>query len=159
MLTRSRVLAIDDYLHCAPPATWLPTWLAGRTAATCGPTPVAKAPRVLRRILGALGSVGDDAVAPGSFDALVHLAPVDRPIDAAPARAALEALVLGGALLDVAFARGLVVRPWRRTAVFDATAARLEAWGRLGVAQLEQWVCDDARGMVLTLGTRVAAVP
>jgi hypothetical protein len=159
MLTRSRVLAIDDYLPCASPATWLPGWLDGRAAATCGPTPPEKGPRVLRRILGALRRVDDEGIAAGSLDALVHLGPLDPPLDATHARVALDALALGGAVLDVAFARGLVVRPWRRTAVFDATAARLEAWGRLGVARLEQWVCDDARGMVLTFGTRLADVP
>ncbi len=138
------MLAIDDYLPCASPSTWLPGWLEGRAAATCGPTPVEKGPRALRRILGALGRVGDVSIAAGSLDALVHLGPVDRPLDAALARARLDALALGGAVLDVAFA---------------ATAARLEAWGRLGVARLEQWVCDDARGLVLTLGTRLADVP
>ena len=89
-----------------------------------------------------------------ALDGLVHLGPIDRPLDEARVRAELEALALGGAVLDVAFASGLFVRPWRRTAVFNATALRFEAWGRLGVARLEQWVCGDARGMVLTLGTR-----
>jgi len=155
--TRSRVLAIDDYLPTASPTQWLPDWLADKTVGLCGPTPAKSAPRVLRRLLAPFA--GDGGTPAAELDALVHLGPIDRRIDDAHARAALEPLALGGAVLDIAFARGLFVRPWRRTAVFDATALRLEAWGRLGVARLEQWVCDDARGMVLTFGTRLARPP
>jgi hypothetical protein len=148
------VLAIDDYLPAASPTRWLPDWLADKTAGLCGPTPAKSGPRPLRRLLAPLAAVDGTRL-----DALVHLGPIDRPIDHAHARAALASLAIGGAVLDIAFARGLFVRPWRRTAVFDATALRLEAWGRLGVARLEQWVSGDARGMVLTLGTRLAPTP
>jgi hypothetical protein len=153
MLTRARVLAIDDYLPCAPVARWLPGWLEGRRVGICGPTLAAAAPRVLRGLLAAL------PVADGSADeleALVHLGPFDLPLDADVVARALGSLALGGAVLDIAFARGLFVRPTRRTAVFDATARRFEAWGRLGLARLEQWVTADARGLVITHG--VAAV-
>jgi hypothetical protein len=165
MLTRSRVLAIDDYLPTASPTSWLPDWLADKTAALCGPTPAKRGPWPLRRILLALPLATDtrdpdpkaNLVPKAELTALVHLGPIDRRIDDAHASAALEVLVLGGAVLDIAFARGLFARPWRRTAVFDATALRLEAWGRLGVAQLEQWVCGDGRGLVITLGTKLAS--
>jgi hypothetical protein len=145
------VLAIDDYLPCAPLAEWLPQWLAPRSVGLCGPTTPRAAPRWLRRWLAPL------AAADGTreLDALVHLGPFDRPLDDAHVGSALAALALGGAVLDLAFARGWIVRPWRRTSVFDTSAQRFEAWGRLGVGRLEQWVSGDGRGLVVTLGTRL----
>lgn len=149
------MLAIDDYLPSAPLAQWLPRWLETRTVGLCGPTTARAAPRSLRRWLGPI-AVAD---ATRELDGLVHLGPFDRPLDEALVRSALAALVLGGAVLDLAFARGWIARPWRRTSVFDASARRFETWGRLGVGRLEQWVSDEGRGLVVTLGTRVLSGP
>ena len=152
------MLAIDDYLPCAPVGRWLGGWLEGRAVAVCRGTPTLAIPRGLRRWLAPLPDL-DAARTDAStrFGALVHVGPIDRAIDASRVRTALQSIDLGAAVLDLAFARGLVTRPWRRSAVFDATAHRFEDWARLGLAALEQWVTDDGSGMVITAGTYVRA--
>jgi len=156
--TSIAVLAIDDYLPCAPVARWLGGWLEGRAVGVCRGTPTLAIPRGLRRWLAPLPDLDSARTGESSrLTALLHVAPIDRRIDASRVRTALQSIEIGAPVLDLAFARGLVTRPWRRSAVFDATAHRFEDWARLGIVALEQWVTDDGSGMVITAGTYVRA--
>jgi hypothetical protein len=138
---------LDDHLHAAPLAQWLPALLQDRRVRTIGVDP----PRALRRLLEGCAPLAerDDAI-----DVLVHTGELWHPLP----RPRIDALCDGGVLLDLAWLgawrSALRLRAWRRAPGQRAAADRLAALLALGLREPQQWICATGAAVVVTLALR-----
>jgi len=138
---------LDDHLHAAPVAQWVPALLQDRRVRTIGVDP----PRALRRLLQGCVPLGDDDDA---IDLLVHTGELWQPLSSAR----VAALGDGGVLLDLAWlgawASAWRLRAWRRGPGQRAAADRIASVLALGLREPQQWICATGTALVVTLALR-----
>lgn len=140
---------LDDHLHAAPVAQWVPALLRDRRARTLGADP----PRALRKLLDGCAPLADDD---RDVDVLVHIGELWQPPSVTAA--SIDALVDGGVLVDLAWvgtwSSALRLRAWRRAPGQRAAIDRLATVVTLGLREPQQWVCATGAALVVTLALR-----